>query len=104
HNRLHPLVRNHDLELDLGQEIDRILGAAVKLGVSLLAAEALDFGHGGSVHTGFRERLAYIVETKGLDDGGDHFHEIVLRCDQTTSRDSTTRWRNAGSACQETEQ
>src|SRR5690348_17828036 len=32
------------LDLHLGQEIDHIFGAAVKLGVALLAAEALHFG------------------------------------------------------------
>src|SRR5450631_2666708 len=32
-------------DLHLGEEVDHVLRAAVKLGVALLAAEALDFGH-----------------------------------------------------------
>ena len=37
----------HDhLDLDLRQEVDDVLGAAIELGVALLAAETLDFGDG----------------------------------------------------------
>src|SRR3954469_1667587 len=32
----------HDLDLDLGQEVDRVLRSAVGLGLAALAAEALD--------------------------------------------------------------
>src|SRR6185295_3914171 len=39
-------VLKDDLDLDLGQEIDDVLGAPVELGMALLAAEALDLGHG----------------------------------------------------------
>ena len=37
-------VLDHHLDLHLGQEVDHVLGAAVQLGVPLLAAEALDLG------------------------------------------------------------
>jgi hypothetical protein len=40
------VVADHDLDLHLGQEVDDVLGAAVELGVALLAAEALDLGDG----------------------------------------------------------
>src|SRR6187401_2775086 len=33
--------RDHDLDLDLGQEVHRVFGATVDLGVALLASEAL---------------------------------------------------------------
>jgi hypothetical protein len=38
---LEQLVRERDLDLDLRQEIDDVLGAAVEFGMSLLSAEAL---------------------------------------------------------------
>src|SRR5699024_9755490 len=60
--------------LHLGQEIDRIFRAPIQLGMPLLAAEALDLGHGRAVHAGFGKRFAHIVETKRLDDGCHHFH------------------------------
>ena len=40
------VVVHGGLELHLGQEVDHVLGAAVQLGVALLAAKALDFGDG----------------------------------------------------------
>src|SRR3546814_10317106 len=41
HGALDQLVLQDDLDFHLGQEIDDIFGAAVELGVALLAAEAL---------------------------------------------------------------
>ena len=38
--------RHHDLDLDLGQEVHGVFGAAIDLGVALLAAEPLDLGDG----------------------------------------------------------
>src|SRR5690606_5450822 len=55
-----------------------VLGAAIELGVALLAAEALDLGDGDALHADGRERLADFVELEGLDDGGDEFH-VFLR-------------------------
>ena len=40
------VVGNDDLDFHLGQEVDDVFGAAVELGVALLAAEALHLGHG----------------------------------------------------------
>ena len=39
-------VADDHLDLHLGQEVDDVLGAAIELGVALLAPEALDLGHG----------------------------------------------------------
>src|SRR2546427_12730280 len=44
----------------------------------LLAAEALDFGHGDALHADVGERLAHLVELEGLDDGGHQFHDALL--------------------------
>src|SRR5690606_36180207 len=50
------VVGDRDLELDLGQEVDDVLGAAIELSVALLAAEALHLGHGDAAHAGLRQR------------------------------------------------
>src|SRR5690606_12257989 len=42
-------VVNGGLDLHLGQEVNDVLGAAVQLGVALLTAEALHFGHGDAL-------------------------------------------------------
>src|SRR5690349_14997340 len=68
------IVGHRDLELDLGQEIDHILRAAIQLGMALLPAETLDLGNGDALHADFGERFAHIVELERLDDGHHHFH------------------------------
>jgi len=60
--------------LIVGQEVDHVLGAAVELGVALLATEALDLGDGDAGDADFAERLADVVQLERLDDGHDHFH------------------------------
>src|SRR3954470_24251934 len=46
----HEIARDRHLDLDLGQEAHGVFGAAVDFGVTLLAAVALDLGHGEAVH------------------------------------------------------
>jgi hypothetical protein len=73
------VVGHRDFELDLGQKVDHVLGAAVQLGVALLAAEALDLGGGDAGHAGLGQRLAHVIELERLDDGHDHLHERISR-------------------------
>ena len=68
------VVGDGRLDLHLGQEVDDVLGAAVQLGVALLAAEALDLGHRDALHADGRERLAHFVELERFDDGCDQLH------------------------------
>src|SRR5256885_13140808 len=49
HATIHVLGADHDLDLHLGQEVHHVLGTAVKLGMALLAAKALDLGDGQAV-------------------------------------------------------
>ena len=70
------IVGDRYFELDLGQEIDHVFGAAVQLGVALLAAEALDLGDGNALHADLGQRLAHVVELERLDDGGDQLHGV----------------------------
>ena len=72
---LQHVVGADDLDLHLGQEIHDVFGAAVELGVALLAAEALDLGDGDALHPDGRQRFAHFVELEGFDDGGDEFHD-----------------------------
>src|SRR5688572_1891808 len=67
-------VVDRRLDLDLRQEVDDVFGAPVELGVALLSAEALDFGHGDALHADGAEGFAYLVELEGLDDGSHHLH------------------------------
>src|SRR5437773_7816520 len=46
HGALDKDVVEHDLDLDLGQEVDHVLCPAIDLGVSLLPPEALHLGDG----------------------------------------------------------
>src|SRR3712207_3726445 len=68
------VVREHDLELHLGQEVDHVLGAAVELGVALLAPEALGLDHGDALQPHLLQRLLHLVELERLDDGFDLLH------------------------------
>src|SRR4051812_9661781 len=61
-------VLDHHLDLYLGQEVDDIFGAAIKLGVALLAAEALDLRYGDSRHANVVQCILHVVELEGLDD------------------------------------
>src|SRR5262245_21107581 len=70
----HHFVGQHHLDLHLGQEIDHVLGAAVKLGVSLLPAEAFRLNDGDALQTDLLQRLFHLVELEGLDNGFDLFH------------------------------
>ena len=59
---------------EFGQEVRRVFGAAIDLGVAALAAVALDFGHGEAGNADLAERVAHVVELERLDDGDDEFH------------------------------
>src|SRR5690606_7694533 len=63
-----------DLELDLGQEVADVLGAAVELGVALLAPEALHLRHRHALHTDALQGLLHLVQLERLDDRLDLAH------------------------------
>ena len=60
------------------EEVDDIFGAAVELGVALLAAEALHFRHGDAGHAHIVKRVLDVVELERLDDGFDLLHVSAL--------------------------
>jgi len=81
-NRLHGSldegIIEHHLDLDLGQEVDHVLGSAIDLGVPLLPPEALYLGNGHTGDADFMQRVLYFVELEGLDDRLDLFHGFTI--------------------------
>jgi hypothetical protein len=47
--------------------------------VAFLASETPDFGYGHSLDTGFRDRIAYIIQFERFNDRGNHFHGRFLK-------------------------
>src|SRR5262249_31255765 len=69
------VVGDDPLVLPLREEVLRILGSAVELGVALLAAEAPHLGHREAVDPGHGEPLLHVLELERLDDGLDLLHD-----------------------------
>ncbi len=67
-------IGNDDLDFHLGQEIDHIFGAAIKLRVALLAPKALGLGHRNAQKADFLQRLLHLIKLERLDDRFDFFH------------------------------
>src|SRR5690606_12446587 len=78
HGAVDQIVGQRDLDLYLGQEVDDILGAAIELGMPLLAAETLDFGNRDPLHADPGEGLANLVKLEGLDDCSDELHGVLF--------------------------
>src|SRR5882724_95537 len=74
---LDEVVRHDDLDLDLREEVHRVLAAAIQLGVSFLAAEAAHLGHGHADHADAGERLLDVVQLERLDDRLDLLHQVL---------------------------
>src|SRR5476651_1580126 len=68
HGLLDHLVLDDQLDLHLGQEVHDVLGAAIELGMALLAAEALGLEHSDALEADLVERVLHFIELKGLDD------------------------------------
>src|SRR5262245_14125609 len=68
------IVVHGDLELHLGNEVDRILGAAVDLGVPALPAEALGLDRRDAGDAGLAERLGDVVQDVRLDNRDHELH------------------------------
>src|SRR5687768_6897065 len=71
---LDEVVGHHDLDLDLGEEIDRVLPAPVQLRVALLAPEAPHLRHRHADDPDTGEGFLHVVQLERLDDGLDLFH------------------------------
>ena len=65
---------NRGFDLDLWQEVNHVLSAAIQLGMAFLTAKAFDFSNSDTLHANLREGLADLIQLERLDDGGDEFH------------------------------
>ena len=63
-----------DLDLDLGQETDGVLSAAVNFRMAFLAAISLDFRHRESVNADGGQGVTDLFQLEWLDDGHNNFH------------------------------
>src|SRR5947207_2216852 len=68
------MIGNDDLDLDLRQEIDGVLTAAIELGVTLLPAEAPDLRDRHADHADSGECFLDVIELERLDDRFDLLH------------------------------
>src|SRR5688500_10309280 len=73
------LVGDDDLHLDLREEIDRVLTAAIELGVALLAPETAHLGHRHADDADTGQGFLDVVELERLDDGFDLLHGLTPR-------------------------
>src|SRR5262245_39449480 len=67
-------IGHNDLDLDLGEEIHRVLAASIELRVALLPTKSTDLRHGHADDPDGGESLLDVVELERLDDCLDLFH------------------------------
>jgi hypothetical protein len=68
------IVADRDLELQLGNHVGGVFGAAVNFGLALLATKALHLGHGHARDPHAGEGFTHLVKPERFDDGNDEFH------------------------------
>src|SRR4029079_12286603 len=66
HHIVDQAVLDNDLDLHLWQEVDYIFGAAVELGMALLAAKTLHLGDGYAGDAGVMKGVLHVVELERL--------------------------------------
>ena len=75
-NLLSHIVRGENFQFHFRQKIDRVFGAAVKLGMAFLAAEAFHLGDGEAGNADLVQRVLHVVELERLDDRFDLLHAL----------------------------
>ena len=71
-------VGDDDLDLDLGQEVDGVLAAAIELGVAFLASVAARLEHGDAFDADLDQGVLDLFELGRLDDGFNLLHGASL--------------------------
>src|SRR5262245_6463033 len=87
--------RDDDLEPDLGDELDGVLGAPEDLALAALAAVALQLADREAEHPRVAERFLHLLELVGLDDGGHEMGHVdpswaARRCPAATAAMSSS--------------
>ena len=70
--------RTTSFDAQLREEAHDIFSAAIDLAVALLAAIALGFADGHAVDLQGHQSFANVVESKGLNNGRDEFHDFAI--------------------------
>ena len=68
------IIGQHDFDFYFWQKIHHIFGTAIKFGVALLPAKALDFYHRQALNSCFLQSFLDLVKLEGLDNRLDFFH------------------------------
>ena len=64
------IIIDGDFKLNLGQEINHVLGTSVKLGMAFLTAKALHLRYCYTLYVDIGQSLANIIHFKGLNNSG----------------------------------
>ena len=70
------IIGQNNLDLHFGEEIDRILAAAIDLGVAFLPSESFDFGDRHSLDTKLGQSFFNLLEFERLNDRFQLFHLV----------------------------
>src|SRR4030095_7385249 len=71
------VVRDKNLDLHLRQKIHRILRAAIKLGMSFLAAETFDLPDSHPLDPGFGQSFFNLIQLEWLNNRFNHHHANI---------------------------
>src|ERR1043166_867519 len=72
----HAVVRDHHLDLDLGEEIDRVFAATIDLRVTFLTTEALNFAHRHAFNAHVSEGILNLFQFERFYDCFDFLHSF----------------------------
>src|SRR3990172_8832968 len=75
--RLEFAVIDNDFHFHLGHEVDRVLRAAIHLGMPLLPPEAPDLGNGHAVNALFDEGVLHVLQLEMPNDRFDLLHAVA---------------------------
>src|SRR6266496_2638166 len=75
---VHRIVGDHHFNLDLRDEVHRILASAINLGVALLAPMAANLNHGHALDTNVVQRILHWFQLRRLDNGFNLCHAIPI--------------------------
>jgi hypothetical protein len=74
HDFLKTFIRNHQIELELWNQIDGVLLAAIYIRMALLPAMPANLTDGHAIDTDARQSFPDFFELERLDDGLNFFH------------------------------
>src|ERR1700730_16444878 len=102
-HRIHEIVRQHEFELDLGQEVHTVFTTAINLGVALLPAVPEHIGDGHAFHAQLGQHFLYRLKSGWLDNCFEFGHRLLSDRVGSSARDGNSvarrGVRSATSSC-----